>query len=125
VSSPRLQPLISAIGQVLLGKEQAVRLALACLLARGHLLIEDLPGMGKTTLAEALARAFGLEFKRVSFTSDLLPTDLTGINVFDAGSSRFHFQPGPLFSQVLLPMRSTAPAPAPRAPCWRRWRLVG
>jgi DNA polymerase III delta prime subunit len=102
VSSPRLQPLISAIGQVLLGKEQAVRLALACLLARGHLLIEDLPGMGKTTLAEALARAFGLEFKRVSFTSDLLPADLTGINVFDAGSARFHFQPGPLFSQVLL-----------------------
>ncbi len=102
MSSPRLQPLISAIGQVLLGKEQAVRLALACLLARGHLLIEDLPGMGKTTLAEALARAFGLEFKRVSFTSDLLPADLTGINVFDAGSARFHFQPGPLFSQVLL-----------------------
>lgn len=102
MSSPRLQQLISAIGQVLLGKEQAVRLALACLLARGHLLIEDLPGMGKTTLAEALARAFGLEFKRVSFTSDLLPADLTGINVFDAGSARFHFQPGPLFSQVLL-----------------------
>ena len=93
VSSPRLQPLISAIGQVLLGKEQAVRLALACLLASGHLLIEDLPGMGKTTLAEALARAFGLEFKRVSFTSDLLPADLTGINVFDAGSASFHFQP--------------------------------
>ena len=102
MSSPRLQPLISAIGQVLLGKEQAVRLALACLLARGHLLIEDLPGMGKTTLAEALARVFGLEFKRVSFTSDLLPADLTGINVFDAGSASFHFQPGPLFSQVLL-----------------------
>ena len=102
MSSPRLQQLISAIGQVLLGKEQAVRLALACLLARGHLLIEDLPGMGKTTLAEALARAFGLDFKRVSFTSDLLPADLTGINVFDAGSARFHFQPGPLFSQVLL-----------------------
>jgi MoxR-like ATPase len=100
VSSPRLQPLISAIGQVLLGKEQAVRLALACLLARGHLLIEDLPGMGKTTLAEALARVFGLEFKRVSFTSDLLPADLTGINVFDAGSASFHFQPGPLLSRV-------------------------
>ncbi len=100
-SSP-LEPVIAAIGGVLLGKEHQVRLALACLLARGHLLIEDLPGMGKTTLAEALARSFGLGFKRVSFTSDLLPADLTGLNVFDPGAARFHFQPGPLFSQVLL-----------------------
>jgi len=79
-----------------------VRLALACLLARGHLLIEDLPGVGKTTLAEALARSFGLNFKLVSFTSDLLPADLTGLNVFDQANLQFHFQPGPLFSQVLL-----------------------
>ncbi len=100
-SSP-LQPVISAIGEVLLGKEHQVRLALACLLARGHLLIEDLPGMGKTTLAEALARSFGLGFKRVSFTSDLLPADLTGLNVFDPAAASFRFQPGPLFSQVLL-----------------------
>ena len=102
MASRPLQPLITAIGRVLLGKEEPVKLALACLLARGHLLIEDLPGMGKTTLAEALARGFGLSFKRVSFTSDLLPADLTGINVFDAANTRFHFQPGPLFSQVLL-----------------------
>nr|WP_286195751.1 AAA family ATPase [Synechococcus sp. CCAP 1479/9] len=86
----------------MLGKEHQVRLALACLLARGHLLIEDLPGMGKTTLAEALARSFGLGFKRVSFTSDLLPADLTGLNVFDPAAASFRFQPGPLFSQVLL-----------------------
>jgi len=79
-----------------------VRLALACLLARGHLLIEDLPGVGKTTLAEVLARSFGLDFRRVSFTSDLLPADLTGVNVFDPGSAAFHFRPGPLFCQVLL-----------------------
>jgi MoxR-like ATPase len=98
----QLQPVIDAIGRVLLGKEHEVRLALACLLARGHLLIEDLPGVGKTTLAEALARSFGLAFKRVSFTSDLLPADLTGINVFDPAEGGFHFQPGPLFSQVLL-----------------------
>ena len=97
-----LQPVMAAIGRVLLGKEQQVRLALACLLASGHLLLEDLPGVGKTTLAEALARSFGLAFKRVSFTSDLLPADLTGINVFDAAESHFRFQPGPLFSQVLL-----------------------
>lgn len=94
--------MVQAIGRVLLGKEHAVRLALSCLLAGGHLLLEDLPGTGKTTLAEALARSFGLGFKRVSFTSDLLPADLTGINVLDPASGTFHFQPGPVFSQVLL-----------------------
>jgi MoxR-like ATPase len=93
---------IAAISEVLLGKSHEVKLALACLLARGHLLIEDLPGTGKSTLAEALARSFGLEFRRVSFTSDLLPADLTGVNVWDSGESRFRFQPGPLFCQVLL-----------------------
>jgi MoxR-like ATPase len=93
---------VEAISQVLLGKEQPVRLALSCLLAGGHLLLEDLPGTGKTTLAEALARSFGLAFRRVSFTSDLLPADLTGINVLDPASGSFRFQPGPLFTQVLL-----------------------
>ena len=93
---------MEAISQVLLGKEQPVRLALSCLLAGGHLLLEDLPGTGKTTLAEALARSFGLAFRRVSFTSDLLPADLTGINVLDPASGSFRFQPGPLFTQVLL-----------------------
>ncbi len=97
-----LEPLIAAITRVLLGKEHQVRLALACLLARGHLLIEDLPGVGKTTLAEVLARSFGLDFRRVSFTSDLLPADLTGVNVFDPAAGAFHFRPGPLFCQVLL-----------------------
>ncbi|MFM7312618.1 MAG: AAA family ATPase [Cyanobium sp.] len=102
MSASPLDPVIRSISRVLLGKEREVRLALACLLARGHLLIEDLPGVGKTTLAEALARSFSLQFKRVSFTSDLLPADLTGINVFDPASGGFHFQSGPLFSQVLL-----------------------
>jgi MoxR-like ATPase len=98
-------PLAIAAGrlsQVLLGKEHQIRLALACILARGHLLLEDLPGMGKTTLAEALARCFGLEFRRVHFTSDLLPADLTGLNVLDPASGQFRFQQGPLFAQVLL-----------------------
>ena len=102
LSAPSLEPVITAISRVLLGKTHEVKLALACLLARGHLLIEDLPGTGKSTLAEALARSFGLEFRRVSFTSDLLPADLTGVNVWDTAESRFRFQPGPLFSQVLL-----------------------
>ena len=95
-------PLIEALSRVLLGKERQLRLALSCLLAGGHLLIEDRPGMGKSTLSEALARVFALEFKRVSFTSDLLPADLTGINVFSSVDSLFRFQPGPLFTQVLL-----------------------
>ena len=99
---PALPRLVEAISQVLLGKQEQVRLALACLLAGGHLLIEDRPGMGKSTLAETLARGSSLAFKRVSFTSDLLPADLTGINVFDAGTAQFRFQAGPLFSQVLL-----------------------
>ena len=94
--------MIEAVGRVLLGKEHQVRLALSCLLAGGHLLIEDRPGMGKSTLAEALARVFALAFKRVSFTSDLLPADLTGLNVFNPAEASFRFQPGPLFTQVLL-----------------------
>ena len=94
--------MIEAVGRVLLGKEHQVRLAFSCLLAGGHLLIEDRPGMGKSTLAEALARVFALAFKRVSFTSDLLPADLTGLNVFNSAEASFRFQPGPLFTQVLL-----------------------
>ena len=97
-----LNQAIERLGQVLLGKEPQIRLALTCLLARGHLLLEDLPGMGKTTLAEALARCFGLNFVRVHFTSDLLPADLTGINVLDQASGQFRFQAGPLLTQVLL-----------------------
>ncbi|MFM9109814.1 MAG: AAA family ATPase, partial [Prochlorococcaceae cyanobacterium] len=100
--SALLPPVIAALERLLLGKTSQLRLAVACLLARGHLLIEDLPGVGKTTLAEGLARGFGLAFQRVSFTSDLLPADLTGVRVFDAATASFQFHPGPLFSQVLL-----------------------
>ena len=102
VTDTALHALADNINAVLLGKPHQVRLALSCLLAGGHLLIEDRPGMGKSTLAEALARSFALAFKRVSFTSDLLPADLTGINVFDPATAQFRFQPGPIFTQVLL-----------------------
>ena len=90
------------LNQVILGKPQQVRLALCCLLAEGHLLLEDLPGMGKTTLAHALANSLGLSYRRVQFTSDLLPGDLIGLSIYDARSQQFRFQPGPVFSQVLL-----------------------
>jgi len=84
------------------GKEEAVRLSTACLLARGHLLIEDIPGVGKTTLAHALARSLGLQFRRIQFTSDLLPADIVGNSIFNREQQRFVFHAGPLFSQVVL-----------------------
>ncbi|PAS96358.1 MAG: AAA family ATPase [Candidatus Dactylopiibacterium carminicum] len=102
IAAQQLKHVLDQLGTVLLGKPQALRLALACLLARGHLLIEDLPGVGKTTLAHALAVSLGLQFQRVQFTSDLLPADLIGVSIFDAAQQGFRFHQGPLFSQVLL-----------------------
>lgn len=102
MGSRPLATVLAAIDGVLLGKPSQVQLAVTCLVAGGHLLIEDLPGMGKTTLAEALARSFGLDFQRVHFTSDLLPADLTGLRIFDQSRGAFRFEPGPLFTQVLL-----------------------
>jgi MoxR-like ATPase len=96
------QSIISAASQIILGKEPQIRMALACILARGHLLIEDLPGMGKTTLAHTLAQVLGLDFRRVQFTSDLLPADILGVSVYDRNSASFKFHPGPVFTNVLL-----------------------
>jgi len=90
------------ICEVIVGKNQAVKLAVACLLARGHLLIEDIPGVGKTTLSQALARSLALAFQRIQFTSDLLPADILGNSIFDRAEQRFVFHRGPLFSQVVL-----------------------
>jgi MoxR-like ATPase len=93
---------VTAVSGILLGKDRQVKLSLACLFARGHLLIEDLPGMGKTTLAHSLAGVLGLSYERVQFTSDLLPADILGVAVYDRNQSCFTFHPGPIFSQVLL-----------------------
>jgi MoxR-like ATPase len=93
---------IEAAGQIILGKESQVRLALACLLGRGHLLIEDLPGVGKTTLAHVLARSLGLQFQRIQFTSDMLPADIIGVSVYERETGAFKFHPGPIFAQVIL-----------------------
>ena len=97
-----LERLIEAAGQIILGKETQVRLALACLIARGHLLIEDLPGVGKTTLAHVLGRTLGLHFQRIQFTSDMLPADIIGVSVYERDSGAFKFHPGPIFAQVIL-----------------------
>ncbi|MCL4137611.1 UNVERIFIED_CONTAM: hypothetical protein GTU68_046695 [Idotea baltica] len=94
--------IVASVGKVLLGKQQQIKLSLACLFAQGHLLIEDLPGMGKTTMAHALAKVLGLSFSRIQFTSDLLPADILGISVYDRSKSQFDFHPGPIFNQLLL-----------------------
>lgn len=98
----RLETVIDQVGQVILGKGNAIRLALTCLLARGHLLIEDLPGMGKTILAHAFAQSLGLHYQRIQFTSDLLPADILGAAIYERQNGAFVFHPGPIFSQLIL-----------------------
>ena len=102
-TKPRpLDPVLQSAGRVILGKDREIRQAVACLLAGGHLLIEDLPGVGKTTLAHALARLLGLAFSRIQFTSDLLPADITGVSIYERERGEFRFLPGPVFSQLVL-----------------------
>jgi len=98
----RFNEIRSFLNQIVLGKENQVELCLCCLLAKGHLLIEDLPGMGKTLLAHTLAKALGLDFSRIQFTSDMLPADITGVSIFEASNNSFHFHKGPIFSSVVL-----------------------
>lgn len=94
--------IVATVAGIVLGKQHQIRLALACLLARGHLLIEDIPGVGKTTLAHSLAITLGLSYQRVQFTSDLLPSDVLGVSIYQRESEQFQFHPGPIFSQLLL-----------------------
>ena len=97
-----LQKASNNISHIILGKQRQIQLAMTCLLANGHLLIEDLPGVGKTTLALAIAKTFGLNFQRIQFTSDLLPADVLGVSIFDSSNNQFDFHPGPIFTQTLL-----------------------
>lgn len=97
-----INDLLAQLEQVLLGKPRQIRLALACILARGHLLIEDLPGMGKTSLSHAIAQSLGLSYQRVQFTSDMLPADILGVSIFDKHQGQFIFHPGPIFKQMVL-----------------------
>ena len=97
-----LKSLVGQLNTVIIGKAAQVQDCVVCLLAGGHLLIEDVPGVGKTTLAHALARTFGLQFSRVQFTSDLMPSDLSGVSIYERAKESFVFHPGPIFAQVLL-----------------------
>ncbi len=101
-ASSRVAALVDAASDIVLGKTEVLRLAVTCLLAGGHLLLEDLPGVGKTTLAQALARLLGLSYQRLQCTSDLMPADVVGVSVYDRNDSQFRFHPGPVFTQVLL-----------------------
>ncbi|MDO8384868.1 MAG: AAA family ATPase, partial [Polaromonas sp.] len=98
----KIQALLNQLNTVIVGKPAQVQDCVACLLAGGHLLIEDVPGVGKTTLAHALSRSFGLQFSRVQFTADLMPSDLTGVSIYERQKESFVFHPGPVFAQVLL-----------------------
>lgn len=98
----RVARLLKAANQIILGKDHELRLALTCAIAGGHLLIEDVPGVGKTTLAHVMARLIGLQFQRIQFTSDLLPADILGVSVFDRDTNAFRFCPGPIFAQLIL-----------------------
>jgi MoxR-like ATPase len=98
----QMEGALAAVNRVILGKDREIRLALTCLLARGHLLIEDIPGVGKTTLAHALARVLGLSYQRIQFTSDLLPADIVGVSIYDRDTQRFNFHKGPVFAQLVL-----------------------
>jgi MoxR-like ATPase len=100
--SNNLNNLLAAANQIILGKDRQIRLAVCCLLARGHLLIEDVPGVGKTTLSHTLAKLFGMDYQRIQFTSDILPADIIGSSVFVADRQKFKFHPGPIFKQMIL-----------------------
>ena len=100
--SERLASVIDALGRVVVGKQTPLKLALACLLARGHLLIEDIPGVGKSTLAQALAGTLGINYARIQFTSDLLPADVLGVSIFDPAAHAFRFHLGPIFHSIVL-----------------------
>lgn len=97
-----IKKLQAALNDVLLGKQEVIHLAISCLLADGHLLLEDIPGMGKTTLSQALAHFTGMNYRRIQFTSDLLPSDLLGVSVYEIENQRFKFHPGPIFSELIL-----------------------
>lgn len=102
MSKQTISDIITQLGRVLLGKPEQIKLALACILAKGHLLIEDLPGMGKTSLSHGIAQSLGLTYQRIQFTSDMLPADILGVSIFDKEQAQFIFHPGPIFKQMVL-----------------------
>ena len=118
----RASKLISNIEKVIIGKHQEVIRAVSALLSDRHMLIEDVPGIGKTMLAKAIARSIDAQFKRIQFTADLLPSDITGVNIYHQPSGEFRFRPGPLFANVLLGDEINRATPGRNQAFWRLWR---
>ena len=118
----QLDGAIGLVNQILLGKQQAVKLAFSCLLARGHLLIEDVPGVGKTTLAHALAVVTGTRYQRIQFTSDLLPADILGVSIYRRDLESFEFHPGPIFAELILADEVNRATPKHKVRFWKQWR---
>ena len=110
------------ISKVIMGKEEQIEKILLCLYCGGHILLEDIPGTGKTTLAKALARSLDCSFKRIQFTPDLLPSELTGINYYNQKEQAFQFRPGAILPTFSWQMKSTAPLPVPSPACWSVWK---
>ena len=117
-----IQCAVSAIESIILGKPEQIRLAVSCLLAQGHCLIEDLPGVGKTTLSQTIAQVFGLNFSRIQFTSDLLPADILGVSIFDPNQQVFKFHPGPVFSHFVLADEINRATQKLRVHCSKQWK---
>ncbi len=117
-----IEQILKALGGIILGKDAQIRLALACLLAKGHLLIEDLPGLGKTMLAQGLARVLGLSFQRIQFTSDLLPADIVGVSVFRQDRNEFEFQPDLCSRSSFSRTRSIGQRRRRKVHCSKRWK---
>src|SRR6266487_3911646 len=110
------------VSRVIVGKEAVIDLLMVALLCEGHVLFEDVPGIGKTMLAKALAKSLGCSFQRIQFTPDLLPSDITGITFYNQKKGEFEFRPGPSSHKSCLPTRSTALRPVPSLRCWKRWK---
>ena len=113
-----------AIGQAIVGKDEAIEYALIALLCKGHVLIEDVPGVGKTTLASALARSLDCSFRRIQFTPDLMPSDITGFTLVNMKTGEMEYREGAVMSQIILADEINRTSPKPSPPCWRLWRSI-
>ena len=121
-STRTAQEIVENVAKVIIGKKPVIERALAAVIAQGHLLIEDVPGVGKTMLAKSISVSIGCSFKRIQFTPDLLPSDIVGVSIYNQSTGEFKFRPGPVMSQVVLVDETTAQLPKLSRPCWRPWR---